>query len=185
VALRLAKLFILDRDGVINADSDDFIKDLREWRPLPGALEAIARLSGAGYSVAVCTNQSGIGRELITVSKLQEIHDAMRAGVEALGGTIGGIYFCPHVPEDGCECRKPRPGLLERAMAEAGVAPKDTIAIGDALRDLLAARSAGCRPILVRTGRGLNSEAEARALGFNDVHDDLAAAVAHALRRDS
>lgn len=134
MALRLAKLFILDREGVINADSDDFIKDLREWRPLPGALDAIARLSGAGCSVAACTNRSGIGRALITFSKLQEIHDAMRAEVRALGGTIAGIYFCPHLPEDGCECRKPRPGLLERAMAEAGAAPTDTVAIGDALR---------------------------------------------------
>jgi D-glycero-D-manno-heptose 1,7-bisphosphate phosphatase len=171
---------ILDRDGVINADSDHFIKNLDEWRPLPGSIKAIARLCRAGFRVAVATNQSGVGRGLITADALTAMHRELEHLVVAAGGQIAGIFCCPHVPEDGCDCRKPRPGLLHGIAARFAIDLAGVPAVGDSLRDLEAALAVGCKPILVRTGNGLATERalasrpEAR-LGEMVVLDDLAA----------
>ena len=172
---------ILDRDGVINADSDHFIKNLDEWRPLPGSIDAIARLCRAGFQVAVATNQSGVGRGLIAPEALAAMHRELERLVVAAGGRIAGIFFCPHVPEDGCDCRKPRPGLLHSIATQFAIALAGIPAIGDSLRDLEAALAVGCEPILVRTGNGLATE---RALASHPnarlhsvvVLDDLTAA---------
>lgn len=174
------KLVILDRDGVINEDSDHFVRTLAQWKPLPGAIEAIARLSRAGYDVYVATNQSGVGRGLIPPGELEAMHRRMVQLVEEQGGRLAGIYYCPHVLEDGCGCRKPKPGLLDRIRADAGVAELTGVPlIGDSLRDLEAAAARGCRPILVRTGKGRAAEAalhESPHLAGVAIYDDLAAA---------
>lgn len=148
------KLIILDRDGVINHDSDAYVKTPGEWLPLPGSLEAIARLSHSGYRVVVATNQSGIARGLFDLSILASIHAKMLQAAAAAGGRIDAIFFCPHGPADGCACRKPRPGLFVEALERFGAAPGQTYAVGDQLRDLQAAHASGCRPVLVLTGKG-------------------------------
>jgi D-glycero-D-manno-heptose 1,7-bisphosphate phosphatase len=142
-------LVLLDRDGVINRDSDEYVKSVAEWAPLPGSLEAIRRLKAAGFTIAVITNQSGIGRGFLSETTLAAIHTHMRAQVEAAGGAIDGIYHCPHLPEDGCDCRKPRPGLLRAAAAAVGAALTGIPFVGDKLADVEAARAVGARPILV------------------------------------
>lgn len=176
------KLVILDRDGVINKESDDFIKSPEEWLPLPGSLEAIARLTQAGYTVVIASNQSGIGRGLFTAKTLEEIHEKMKSAVAKAGGKIDSIFICPHKPKDNCDCRKPKPGLFHRIMAYYAYPLKNVPAIGDALRDLEAARAVGARPILVRTGRG---EAALKELGanaaFTEVYPNLGSAVAQLL----
>ncbi len=172
---------ILDRDGVINADSDHFIKNLDEWRPLPGSIDAIARLCRAGFRVAVATNQSGVGRGLIAPEAVAAIHRELERLVGAAGGRISGIFFCPHLPEDGCDCRKPRPGLLCSIAARFAIDLTGVPAVGDSLRDLEVALAVGCEPILVRTGNGRATE---RALASHPdarlhrvlILDDLAAA---------
>jgi D-glycero-D-manno-heptose 1,7-bisphosphate phosphatase len=172
---------ILDRDGVINAESEHFIKNLDEWRPLPGSIEAIARLCRAGFQVVVATNQSGVGRGLIAPEALAAMHRELELLVVAAGGHIAGIFHCPHVPEAGCDCRKPRPGLLHRIATEFAIELAGIPAIGDSLRDLEAAIAVGCAPVLVRTGNGvtteyaLTSNPDARLRGLV-VMDDLAAA---------
>lgn len=175
----LPRIVVLDRDGVINRDSPDFIRSPDEWQALPGSLEAIASLSAAGIPVVVASNQSGVGRGLFSLDTLTAIHARMTAAVRDAGGELAGIFFCPHHPEEGCDCRKPRPGLLHRIERELHCSLAGQPVIGDSLRDLEAAASAGARPLLVRTGNGTSCEAEARrrwpGLG---VHDDLAAAVA-------
>jgi D-glycero-D-manno-heptose 1,7-bisphosphate phosphatase len=171
-------LVLLDRDGVVNEDSPDFVKCPDEWRPIPGSLGAIARLKQAGFAVAVCTNQSGLARGLFDRRALDAIHARMCSEIAAFGGTLDGIYVCPHGPDDGCTCRKPRAGLLLRAMTELGCAATSTHYIGDSVRDMEAALSAGCTPVLVRTGNGRAAESAARALGVEHVHDDLASASA-------
>ena len=148
------RLVILDRDGVINRESDDFIKSVDEWIPLPGSLEAMARLTKAGYTVVVASNQSGIGRGLFTAKTLEDIHAHMKAEVEKLGGRIDSIFYCPHKPEDNCDCRKPKPGLFHRIMAYYAVPLHRVPMVGDAVRDLEAAQAVRGRPILVKTGRG-------------------------------
>jgi len=172
------KLVVLDRDGTINRDSADYIKNADEWRPLPGALEAIAQLTQAGWTVCVATNQSGIGRGLLSIDDLHHIHEKMQREVALHGGNIAGIYFCPHTPEDGCHCRKPKPGLLEEISERCNVDMLDVPVIGDSVRDLQAAAAIGARPILVCTGNGH----DAMRTGFKgrqlEVYDDLAAAVA-------
>jgi D-glycero-D-manno-heptose 1,7-bisphosphate phosphatase len=160
------RLVILDRDGVINHDSDDFIKSPDEWRPIEGSLEAVAALSAAGFEVAVASNQSGIGRKLIDRPTLEAIHEKMRAAVRAAGGDIGRIVYCPHHPDDGCECRKPAPGLLRDLSRQYGVPLTNVPVIGDSTRDLEAAISVGARPILVLTGKGERSSAELTARGM-------------------
>ncbi len=153
------KLIILDRDGVINEDSNAYIKSVDEWIPLPGSIEAIARLSRAGYVVAVATNQSGLGRGYFLPSDLEAMHRKMRRLVAAAGGEIAGIYYCPHRPDENCECRKPRPGLLERIKQDFRLPNLHRVpVVGDSLRDLEAGIALGCDPILVRTGKGRNAE---------------------------
>jgi D-glycero-D-manno-heptose 1,7-bisphosphate phosphatase len=170
------KLIVLDRDGVINADSDDYVKSPAEWLPLPGSLEAISRLWGAGFDVVVATNQSGIGRGLFTEVALDAIHEHMRRSVRAAGGRIAGVYVCPHRPEDACECRKPRPGLLQRIAGDFGRSMQGVPFVGDKLSDVEAAVAVGARPIFVRSGGRPIETATLRALGV-DIHADLASAV--------
>ena len=165
MAAESQRLVILDRDGVINGDSPDFIKTPEEWEPLPGSLDAIARLTDAGATIVVASNQSGLGRGLISPENLDAIHEKMCQAVEQQGGRLDGIFFCPHRPDDGCDCRKPRPGLLQQIAltynADLGGVP----AVGDSLRDLEATREAGALPVLVRTGNGNRTQAVIAAGG--------------------
>ena len=168
------KLIILDRDGVINEESSAFIKSTQEWRPLPGSLEAIARLSHAGWRVVVATNQSGIGRGLFDFGALFSMHDKMMRMLAEVGGRIDGIFFCPHTPEDNCDCRKPRVGLYRdiarRFQVDLGAVP----AVGDSIRDIESARTAGAVPILVKTGNGAETLREhAASLKDIAVYDNL------------
>lgn len=166
---------VLDRDGVINADSDQFIKSPAEWRPLPGSLEAIARLNRAGFAVAVVSNQSGVGRGLFDAAMLERINAHMLDAVAAAGGRLAGVYSCIHRPDAGCDCRKPKPGLLRQLEREHGVELAGVPFVGDKLSDLEAAEAVGARPILVRTGRG-EQTLEALAGRPIEVYADLAAA---------
>lgn len=154
-----AGLVILDRDGVINEDSPDFIRSPDAWRAIPGSLDAIARLTRSGWRVAVATNQSGIARGLFDQATLEAIHLRMLMAVEAAGGRIEVIAHCPHGPHSNCDCRKPRPGLLHSIAAQLARPIAAAPCVGDSLRDLMAARAAGCQPVLVRTGRGRETEA--------------------------
>ena len=172
------KLLILDRDGVINHDSDAYIKSPDEWVPLPGSLEAIARLNQAGWRIAVATNQSGIARGLFDLATLAAIHEKMHAAVEAAGGRIDAIFFCPHGPDAGCECRKPRPGLFREILSRYGVEPSEVWAVGDQRRDLEAAHAAGCRPILVLSGKGQKTMKSGELPPETIVRVDLAAVAA-------
>lgn len=169
------RLVLLDRDGVINEDSDEFIKSVAEWRPIPGSLEGISALHRAGFQVAVVTNQSGIGRGLLTETTLLEIHRHMAAAVAAAGGALAGVYYCPHLPEALCECRKPRVGLLRRLEAELGCSVAGAPFVGDRLSDMDAAAAVGARPMLVRTGTGTQTEGALAGRGV-EVFDDLASA---------
>lgn len=153
------RLVILDRDGVINHDSADYIKAPDEWIPIVGSIEAIARLSAAGFDVAVATNQSGVGRKLLDLPTLAAIHDKMRRQVRDAGGDICKIVFCPHHPDDGCDCRKPGVGLLLKLGRQLGVSLDGVPMIGDSGRDIAAARAVGGRPILVMTGNGAETAA--------------------------
>ncbi|MEM9242461.1 MAG: D-glycero-beta-D-manno-heptose 1,7-bisphosphate 7-phosphatase [Pseudomonadota bacterium] len=148
------KLVILDRDGVINCDRPDHVKSPEEWIAEPGALEAIARLNRAGWRVVIATNQSGIGRGLYDHKTLAVIHDKMLAELAVHGGHIDKIYYCPHHPDDNCHCRKPKPGMLAQIINDFSLNPDDIYFIGDAYRDIQAARAAGCKAILVATGKG-------------------------------
>ena len=148
------KLIILDRDGVINHDSDAFIKSPDEWRPIAGSLEAIARLGKAGYRVVVATNQSGVGRGLFDLATLAAIHTKMHRAVIAAGGHLDAIFFCPHAADAHCHCRKPEPGMLEEILRRFQVEPQSVTAVGDSLRDLQAAAAVGTKPVLVLTGKG-------------------------------
>lgn len=171
------KLVILDRDGVINEDSASFIKTPEEWQPIPGSLEAIAKLHQSGYQVVLATNQSGVGRGLFEVSTLNAIHDRMHRALAQIGGRIDAIFFCPHAQEANCDCRKPRAGLLEEIARRFNVDLKGTPSIGDALRDLEAAAAVGAAPILVLTGKGRKTLEEGRLPEGTQVYENLAAAV--------
>jgi D-glycero-D-manno-heptose 1,7-bisphosphate phosphatase len=162
------KLVILDRDGTINVDSDEFIKTPEEWQPLPGALEAIARLNHAGWHVAVASNQSGLGRGLFDVGSLNSIHAKMHKSLAALGGRIDAVFYCPHTPDDNCQCRKPLPGLFEQIGERFGVDLRTTHVVGDTSRDLQAGSAVGCQPHLVLTGGEPARPAAAR--GLSDRH---------------
>ena len=175
------KLVILDRDGTINADSDDYIKSADEWQPLPGALEAIARLNHAGWHVVLASNQSGLGRGLFDMAALNAMHAKLNKLLAAKGGRIDAIFFCPHSPDERCHCRKPLPGLFEQIAERYGMALDGVNAVGDSLRDLVAAASAGCAPHLVLTGKagGLSAPLQ-RGQALPDsypagtrVHEDL------------
>jgi len=176
------KLVILDRDGVINFDSDHFIKSPAEWKPIPGSLEAIARLTQAGYRVVVASNQSGIDRGLFDMDTLNAIHDKMHRAVKAAGGRIDAIFYCPHSADSNCNCRKPKPGMFERIADCFNVDLGDAYAIGDSLRDLQAAAAAGARPVLVLSGKGKNTLAEGGFPEETPVFEDLAAVVEHILK---
>ena len=148
------KIIILDRDGVINHDSKEFIKSPDEWIPIPGSLEAIARLTHSGYRVYVASNQSGIGRGMFDIETLNAIHEKMLLELQKLGGRIEAILFCPHSPDQHCDCRKPKAGLYQQIALRTNQSLQDVPVIGDSMRDLEAAVSVGARPILVRTGKG-------------------------------
>jgi len=171
------KLVILDRDGVINHDSPAYIKSPEEWKPIPGSLEAIALLSQAGYRVLVATNQSGVGRGLFEMTTLNAIHDKMHRALGLAGGRIDGIFYCPHAQDAGCNCRKPKPGLLEEIGHRFGVSLEGVPFIGDSLRDLQAAVAVGAQPILVLTGKGKKTRKDGDLPEGTVVHDDLASAV--------
>ena len=151
-------LIVLDRDGVINQDSAGYIRGLQDWVPIPGSIEAMAALSRAGYSLAIATNQSGLGRGYLGLDELEAIHTELRRQVEALGGQVAGIFYCPHLPDDNCDCRKPGTGLLQAIATELGMSPRGAWFIGDSLKDLQAAQAFGCRPLLVRSGKGRATE---------------------------
>jgi D-glycero-D-manno-heptose 1,7-bisphosphate phosphatase len=175
------QLVILDRDGVINKDSAAYIKTPEEWVPIPGSLEAIARLHRAGCHVVVATNQSGLARNLFDTDTLVRIHDKMRRCVSDAGGQIDAIFFCPHGPHDNCNCRKPRPGLFLDLARRLRISLHGVPAIGDSLHDLHAAKAAGARPILVRTGKGAAIPDTCVASIAAPVYDNLACAVDHLL----
>ena len=149
-----SKLIILDRDGVINQDSDEFIKSPEEWHPIAGSLEAIARLTREDYRVVVITNQSGISRGYYTINTLNRIHQKMLDEVHRMGGEISAIFFCPHSDRDQCECRKPKPGLFLELQSRLKCSFDQVYAVGDSIRDLEAASAAGAKPVLVETGKG-------------------------------
>jgi D-glycero-D-manno-heptose 1,7-bisphosphate phosphatase len=151
---RAIKLIILDRDGVINRDSEQFIKSPEEWRPIPGSLEAIARLNHAGYRVVVATNQSGIGRGLFDMATLNAIHEKMYKALALVGGRIDALFYCPHTGDSQCDCRKPRTGMLKEIALRFGVDLASVPCVGDSLRDLQSAAAVGAQPILVLTGKG-------------------------------
>jgi len=171
------KLVILDRDGVINQDSPSYIRSPEEWKPIPGSLEAIAKLTQAGYHVVVATNQSGVGRGLFEMATLNAIHDKMHRAAGQAGGRIDAVFFCPHAQEANCNCRKPKPGLLEEISHRFGASLKGVPCIGDSLRDLEAAAAAGAQPILVLTGKGGKTRREGKLPANTRVYADLAEAV--------
>lgn len=166
---------ILDRDGVINQDSANYITVPEEWIPIAGSLEAIGRMHGAGYRIVVATNQSAVGRGFCTAETLEQIHARMKAAVRREGGELAGIYVCPHSGEAGCDCRKPAPGLFHQIEAALSVDLASCIAVGDSERDILAARKAGARPVLVLTGHGQRTMAQSKKLENVPVYRDLAA----------
>ncbi len=175
------KLIILDRDGVINQDSDAYVKSASEWIPIPGSAEAIARLYQAGYKVVVATNQSGLARGYFQLSDLDAMHRKMTSLIEAAGGALAGIFFCPHSPDDQCDCRKPLPGLIRQVETALNMSAEGSIMIGDSLRDLQAGQQAGCTPFLVLTGKGNRTLAKGEGLAGVIHFADLAAAVDHIL----
>jgi D-glycero-D-manno-heptose 1,7-bisphosphate phosphatase len=170
------KLVVLDRDGVINLDSEHYIRSPDEWKPVAGSLEAIARFTQAGFRVVVATNQSGVGRGLFDMATLNAIHDKMHKAVNQLGGRIDAVFFCPHAQDAGCACRKPQPGMLLEIAERFNVALAGVPAIGDSLRDLQSAKAAGARPILVLTGKGEQTRESGGLADGTEVYQDLAAA---------
>ncbi|MGC2458599.1 MAG: D-glycero-beta-D-manno-heptose 1,7-bisphosphate 7-phosphatase [Gallionellaceae bacterium] len=172
------KLIILDRDGVINYDSAQFIKSPEEWKPIPGSLEAIARLCQADYHVVVATNQSGVGRGLFDMSMLNAIHDKMHRAVAQAGGRIDAVFFCPHTAEANCNCRKPRSGMIEEVAERYNMNLQGVPAVGDSLRDLESTARLGAQPILVLTGKGARTQAKGGLPEGTLIYPDLAAAVA-------
>lgn len=182
------KLAILDRDGTINVDSDEFVKSPEEWLPLPGALEAIAKLNHAGWHVVVATNQSGLGRGLFDMAALNAMHAKMFKLLAAAGGKIDAVFFCPHAPDDGCHCRKPAPGLFEQIGERFGIDLHGVPTVGDSLRDLQAGVAVGCEPHVVLTGKA----ARFRGLGVLPaefpvgtwVHQDLLAFATFLIHRE-
>ena len=183
------KLIILDRDGTINEDRDDYVKSPDEWVPIPGSLEAIARLNHAGWHTVVATNQSGLGRGLFDMAALNAMHLKMNKQLAHLGGRIDAVFFCPHAPADGCDCRKPAPGLIDLIGERYGVHLENVPVVGDSLRDLQAGQAAGCPLHLVRTGKseGLDALqiAQMRSLVPDmEVHADLAAFAQALLRSE-
>lgn len=172
----MSKLIILDRDGVINEDSDAYIKSIDEWHPIPGSLEAMARLSKAGWRVFIATNQAGIGRGLLSHEDLTAMHDHLRQRLAALGGAVEDILFAPEHPDQATEMRKPNPGMLLEIGRRCQQSLENVSFVGDSISDVDAARAAGARPILVRTGKGRRTEKE-HALADVPIYDSLEAYV--------
>jgi D-glycero-D-manno-heptose 1,7-bisphosphate phosphatase len=173
----MMKLVILDRDGVINQDSDQFIKNPDEWKAIPGSLEGIARLTHGGYRVVVCSNQSGIGRGLFDMAALNAINDKMYKALTRLGGRIDALFYCPHPAEAGCACRKPKAGMFEDIARRFNISLAGVPSVGDSLRDMQASAAAGCQPMLVLTGKGRKTMTAGGLPENTRVFDDLAAAV--------
>jgi D-glycero-D-manno-heptose 1,7-bisphosphate phosphatase len=171
------KLIILDRDGVINHDSDAFIKSTEEWLPIKGSLEAIARLNQAGYRVVVATNQSGVGRGLFDMMTLNAIHQKMHHAAQQVGAEINAVFFCPHTADDNCDCRKPKAGMFNDIARRFGVSLRGVAAVGDSLRDLQAGFKAGCTPYLVLTGKGEKTREKGGLPPGTLIYPDLASAV--------
>jgi D-glycero-D-manno-heptose 1,7-bisphosphate phosphatase len=169
------KLIILDRDGVINIDSDEFIKSPDEWKPIPGSLDAIARLTQLGYHVVVATNQSGVGRGLFDMDTLNAINDKMIKSVSHAGGRIDAVFFCPHTQADNCECRKPKAGMLTDIANRFNTDTEGIPVVGDSLRDLQAAVAVGAQPLLVLTGKGKKTQADPDLPKHTRVFPNLAA----------
>ena len=183
------KLIILDRDGTINEDRDDYVKSADEWVPIPGALEAIARLNHAGWHTVIATNQSGIGRGTFDMAALNAMHVKMNQLLAKQGGRIDAVFFCPHIPEDECDCRKPMPGLFTQIGERFGVSLDAVPVVGDTLRDLQAGAAAGCQPHFLRTGKGARLDAKAldalvSQVPGTRVHADLAAFAEHLILRE-
>jgi D-glycero-D-manno-heptose 1,7-bisphosphate phosphatase len=177
----MPKLIVLDRDGVINQDSEAFIKSPAEWQEIPGSLAAIAVLNAAGYAVVVATNQSGIARGYFTPQDLAAIHHKMEMLLAEHGGKLAGIFICPHGPNDNCECRKPKPGLLLEIAQKFNLRPQDMLVVGDSLRDILSAQACGAEAVLVRTGKGMKTTDTAQI--DVPIYDDLASFVQQFLER--
>lgn len=185
----ILKLIILGRDGILNEFREDHIKAPEEWVAVPGALEAVSRLNHAGWHVVVATNQAGIGRGMIDMAAVNAVHAHMMRNLQQLGGRIDAVFFCPHTPEEGCDCRKPLPGLVHAIGERYGVDLATVPMVGDTLRDLQAAQAGGCEPHLVRSGRAaaLDTDEVARIVeqvSGTFVHRDLAELAAHLLQRD-
>jgi D-glycero-D-manno-heptose 1,7-bisphosphate phosphatase len=181
------KLVILDRDGTINADRDDFVKSPEEWEPLPGALEAIAKLNHAGWHVVLATNQSGLGRGLFDMASLNAMHGKMNRLLAAQGGRVDAVFFCPHQASEGCACRKPQPGLFLQIGERFGADLKGVPVVGDSMRDLQAAVAAGCAPHMVLTGKGAalrDRPLPPEAPPGTVVHEDLAGFAAYFLAHE-
>jgi D-glycero-D-manno-heptose 1,7-bisphosphate phosphatase len=184
------KLVILGRDGILNRYRDDHVKEPSEWIPIPGALEAVARLNQAGWHAVVATNQSGIGRGMIDMTSLNAVHAHMMKLLTQAGGRIDAVFFCPHAPQDQCDCRKPQPGMLLKIANRWGVDLADVPMVGDSLRELQTAQAAGCPPHLIRTGRAADaSDTEIAAwcaqVPGTTVHANLGAFADHLLQKDA
>lgn len=183
------RLVILGRDGILNVYRDDHVKSPDEWQPVPGALEALARLNHAGWHAVVATNQSGIGRGMIDMASMNTVHQHMMKCLAEVGGRVDAVFFCPHAPEDNCDCRKPKPGLMRQIAQRYGIELRHVPMVCDTLRDLQAARAAGCEPHLVRTGRAAAlTDAQVvelvQQVPATEVHDDLADFVDFILERE-
>ena len=179
-ASHAVKLIILGRDGILNRYREDHVKEPSEWEPIPGALEAVARLNHAGWHAVVATNQAGIGRGLLDMGSLNAVHQAMMRRLWEVGGRLDAVFFCPHAPEEHCDCRKPLPGMMLQIADRYGVSLAEVPMVADNLRDLKAAAAAGCPPHLVRTGRAAKLDLEQTAALEQQVpgvriHADLAA----------
>ncbi|MBP6675280.1 MAG: D-glycero-beta-D-manno-heptose 1,7-bisphosphate 7-phosphatase [Vitreoscilla sp.] len=188
--MQAPKLVILGRDGILNRFREDHVKDPKEWEPIAGALEAVAKLNHSGWHVVVATNQAGIGRGMIDMASVNTVHQHMNKLLMAKGGRLDAVFFCPHAPEDQCDCRKPLPGMMKDIGLRYGVELRNVPMAADTLRDLQAAQAAGCQPHLVRSGRAEQlGEAELAqwllAVPETLVHADLGAFAEHLMRRDA
>ncbi len=175
----MKKLIILDRDGVINHDSVQFIKSPDEWRPIDGSIAAIVRLNQSGYRVVIATNQSGVGRGLFDMETLNAIHDKMVKTVNQAGGRIDAIFYCPHAADSTCDCRKPKPGMLQEISRRFNVDLSGMPTVGDSLRDIQAGLAVGCAPYLVRTGKGEKTASLPELPPETKIFPDLAAVANH------
>jgi D-glycero-D-manno-heptose 1,7-bisphosphate phosphatase len=186
--VHIPRLVILGRDGILNVYREDHVKAPSEWEPVPGALEAVARLNHAGWHTVVATNQAGIGRGMIDMASINAVHQHMMHRLQEVGGRLDAVFFCPHTPEDNCECRKPKPGLMKQIAQRYGIEPRTVPMVADTLRDLQAAAAAGCEPHLVRTGRAAALTDKqvveiVQQVPATEVHDSLAEFVDFLLER--